>query len=62
MCYNINNRWDDGDSLVNILAVVGSSQESRDFSREWFKFRKYWAYKEDIMENIRDVYKEVYKK
>ena len=33
ICYNIN-RWDDGDSLVNISAVVGSSQESCDFSRE----------------------------
>lgn len=33
----INNRWDDGVSLVNIPAVVGSSQESHDFSRERFK-------------------------
>lgn len=33
---NINNRWDDGVSLVNILAVVGSSQESHDFSCEKF--------------------------
>lgn len=36
VCCNINNRRDDGDSLVNILTVVGSSQESRDFSREKF--------------------------
>lgn len=37
VCCNINNRRDDGDSLVNILTVVGSSQESHDFSRERFK-------------------------
>nr|DAQ94145.1 MAG TPA: hypothetical protein [Caudoviricetes sp.] len=34
--------------MVNILAVVGSSQESRDFSRERFKFvildvNPYWV-------------------
>lgn len=35
--YNINNRWDNGDSLVNISTVVESSQESHDFGRERFK-------------------------
>lgn len=39
-CYNINNRWDDGVSLVNILAVVRSSQESRGCSREKFNLHK----------------------
>ena len=34
---NVNNRPDDGDSLVNILAAVGSSIESRDFSGGRFK-------------------------
>nr|DAR47605.1 MAG TPA: hypothetical protein [Caudoviricetes sp.] len=39
ICYNTNNRWYNGDSLVNISTVVGSSQESYDFSRERFKER-----------------------
>lgn len=36
MSLNTNNRRDDGDSLVNIPTMVGSSQESRGFSRERF--------------------------